>query len=137
MRVVFQGAAMIVQPDHATSSSTISQAERDELDNKAVQEAWLSLAGTLPASTEQSIARGEVFYSALDLAEYIIGSRAMAGWRISFTTDGGPYAAALLLNGTQGKGEAQREITASHPTSLAMAFTSVIRKWAEDDHRAA
>ncbi len=65
---------MIVQPDNAASSSTMSQAERDEIDNKAVQEAWLSLAGTLPVSTEQSIARGEVFYSALDLAEYLIGS---------------------------------------------------------------
>ncbi len=69
---------MIVQLDNAASSSTTSQAERDELDNKAVQEAWLSLAGTLPVSTEQSIARGEVFYSALDLAEYLIGSDDMA-----------------------------------------------------------
>ena len=73
---------MIVQPDNAASSSTTSQADRDELDNKAVQDAWLSLAGTLPPATEQSIARGEVFYSALDLAEYLIGSDNMAGWRI-------------------------------------------------------
>jgi hypothetical protein len=126
---------MIVQPDNAASSSTMSQAERDEIDNKAVQEAWLSLAGTLPVSTEQSIARGEVFYSALDLAEYLIGSDNMAGWRISFTTDGGPYAAALLLNGPPG--ETGREITASHPTSLALAFTSVIRKWSDNANRPA
>ena len=124
---------MIVQPDNAASSSTTSQDDRDELDNKAVQDAWLSLAGTLPPATEQSIARGEVFYSALDLAEYLIGSDNMAGWRISFTTDGGPYAAALLLNGPEG--ETVREITASHPTSLALAFTSVIRKWSDNANR--
>jgi hypothetical protein len=136
MQVAFRGAVMIFQiEDGAASSSTATQAERDELDNKAVQEAWLSLAGTLPVSTEQSIGRGEVFYSALDLAEYLIGSSSLAGWRISFTTDGGPYVAVLLLNGP--RDETQRELTASHPTSLALAFTSVIRKWAdvEDDRR--
>jgi hypothetical protein len=124
---------MIVQLENAASSPAISQAERDEMDNKAVQEAWLSLAGTLPLSTEQGIGRGEVFYSALDLAEYLIGSNNLAGWRISFTTDGGPYAAALLLKGQ--RHETQSEITASHPTSLALAFTSVIRKWAENVKR--
>jgi hypothetical protein len=121
---------MIVLDDAAPPSS-LSQAERDELDNRAVQDAWLSLAGTLPTSTDQSIRRGEVFYSALELAEYLIGSKSLAGWRVSFTTDGGPYAAALFLNdqqsGTQG------EITASHPNSLALAFTSAIRKWMDQN----
>jgi len=45
---------MIVQPDNAASSSTMSQAERDEIDNKAVQEAWLSLAGTLQSQRNRA-----------------------------------------------------------------------------------
>jgi hypothetical protein len=121
---------MTGQLDNAAFSSAINQAERDEMDNKAVQEAWLSLAGTLPLSTAQGIARGEVFYSALDLAEHLIGTSNLAGWRISFTTDGGPYVAALLLHGP--RPETQSEIIASHPTSLALAFTSAIKKWADN-----
>jgi hypothetical protein len=118
---------MIVQLDNAAPASALSQAERDEIDNRAVQEAWLSMAGTLPTSTEQSIGRGEVFYSALELAEFLIGSNSLTGWRISFTTDGGPYVAALFLNDE--RSGRQSSITASHPNSLALAFTSVIRKW--------
>ncbi len=44
---------MIVQLDNAAPASTLSQAERDEIDNRAVQEAWLSLTGTLPTSTSR------------------------------------------------------------------------------------
>jgi hypothetical protein len=124
---------MIVQENIAAPALILTQNERDEIDNRAVQEAWLSLAGSLPVSTEQSISRGEVFYSALDLAEYLIGTSNLAGWRISFTTDGGPYAATLLLKGPGA--ETQSEITASHPTSLALAFTSVIKNWADDAER--
>jgi hypothetical protein len=121
---------MTVQPDHPARTPASSQAERDEADNRAVREAWLFLAGTLPLATEQGIARGEVFYSALDLAEQVIGSRRLAGWRISFTTDGGPYEAALLLQDPRSKLEG--EITSSHPTSLTLALISAIRKWADD-----
>lgn len=126
---------MIVKEDAAAPALILGQNERDEIDNRAVQEAWRSLAGMLPASTEQSIARGEVFYSALELAEYLIGTNNLVGWRISFTTDGGPYAAALLLKDPGA--ETQSEIAASHPTSLALAFTSVIRKWADNTKRTA
>jgi len=118
---------MIVQLDNAAPASPLTQVERDEIDNRAVEEAWLSLAGNLPKSTEQSIRRGEVFYSVLELAEYLIGSKHLTGWRISFTTDGGPYAAALFLaDPTSG---AQHEITATHPNSLTLAFTSALKKW--------
>jgi hypothetical protein len=106
----------------------LTQAERDEIDNAAVKDAWISLAGVLPVSTGQRIARGEVFYSALELAEYLIGAHKLAGWRINFTTDGGPYSAVLLLNGSP-ETEPEVEIAAIHPTSLALAFISVIRKW--------
>jgi hypothetical protein len=108
----------------------LPQYERDRLDNEAVQGAWITLTGALPALAEQRISRGEVFYSALDLAETMIGSKILAGWRVSFTTDGGPYAATLLLN--DAKGGAANEIAASHPSSLALAFISVIEKWATD-----
>lgn len=121
---------MIVQFDSEPfPSMPTSQAERDRLDNEAVRDAWLSLAGTLPVSIEQRVARGEVFYSALDLAEYLIGTNDLAGWRISFTTVGGPYSATLLLKTS--RNGMPLEIPGSHPTSLAMAFISVIRKWSD------
>jgi hypothetical protein len=122
---------MIVQFDSKASlSMPTSQAERDRLDNEAVRDAWLSLAGTLPVAIEQRVARGEVFYSALDLAEHLIGTNDLAGWRVSFTTDGGPYSATLLLG--KARNGMPLEIAGSHPTSLAMAFISVINEWSSN-----
>ena len=113
--------------DNAASAAALWQSERDSADNEAVQDAWISFAGALPDLAEQRIARGEVFYSALDLAETLIGPRRLAGWRISFTSDGGPYSATLILSGAKGMPD---EIEASHPTSLALAFIAVIERWA-------
>lgn len=123
---------MIVQFDkEASSSMHLTQAERDRLDNEAVRDAWLSLTGSLPVLIEQRVARGEVFYSALDLAEYLIGKSDLAGWRINFTTDGGPYSATLLLKNP--RSGTPSEIAGSHPTSLTMAFISVISQWAKGE----
>ena len=106
----------------------LPQHERDNIDNKAVRDAWILLTGVLPDRAEQRVSRGEVFYSALDLAEALIGSTNLAGWRVSFTTDGGPYTATLLLHTNDGKDPS--EMTASHSSSLALAFISVVKKWA-------
>jgi hypothetical protein len=110
----------------------LSQRERDEIDNEAVLKAWKSLTGSLPASAEGQISRGEVFYSALDLAEYLIGSKELSGWRVSFTSEGGPYTARLFLNAHRAGGT--RKIEATHPSSLTIAMTSAIRNWVEQ-HR--
>src|SRR5258708_1241174 len=107
----------------------LSQRERDDIDNEAILEAWKSLTGSLPASAAGRVSRGEVFYSALDLAEHLIGSRELAGWKVSFTSEGGPYTARLFLN-TNGTGKS-REIEASHPSSLTLAMTSAVRAWVE------
>jgi hypothetical protein len=106
----------------------LPQHERDNIDNEAVRDAWVLLTGVLPDRVEQRVSRGEVFYSALDLAEALIDSKNFAGWRVSFTTDGGPYTATLLLNNNDGKDRS--EMTASHSSSLALAFITVIKKWA-------
>ena len=121
---------VVTVQENDLSGLPLPERERDRIDNEAVHDAWISLTGALPRFAEQRISRGEVFYSALDLAEAVIGSKNLAGWRISFTTEGGPYGAALLLKDT-GNG-ASTEIIASHPTSLALAFISVVEKWAAD-----
>jgi hypothetical protein len=113
-------------------ASMLSQRERDQTDNEAVRAAWQSLTGSLPAAVEGQISRGEVFYSALDLAERLIGPSELCGWRVSFTSEGGPYTAHLFLRPCRADGP--REIEALHPWSLTIAMTTAIRAWNEQHH---
>jgi hypothetical protein len=85
----------------------------------------------VPFPAEQQVERGEAFYSALDLAEIIVGSTRLEGWRVSFTSGGGPHAATLIVRDP--KSDLPSEFTATHPRSLTLALTSVIRAWAEND----
>jgi hypothetical protein len=101
---------------------------RDEIDNAAVREAWQRWSGRLPDAAEARVARGEVFYSALDLAEHLIPPAEFAGWRISFTSDGGPYAAVLLL---RDGGGGCSEVSATDPGSLTLALIAAIAAWAD------
>jgi hypothetical protein len=109
------------------------QRVRDEIDNEAICRAWLALAGTLPDAAAGRVSRGEVFYSALDLAEHLIAPKELSGWRIGFTSDGGPYSATLILCNPRSGGFS--EISASHPESLTLAFLSAIDRWAQDRAR--
>jgi hypothetical protein len=105
------------------------QSARDETDNEAIRQAWLTWVGTLPDAAAGRVSRGEVFYSALDLAEHLIAPDELSGWRISFTSDGGPYSATLML--CNSKSGIVSEISAAHPQSLTLAFLSVIDRWAK------
>jgi hypothetical protein len=109
------------------------QRVRDEIDNQAIRQAWLRWVGSLPDAASGRLSRGEVFYSALDLAEHLIAPKYLAGWRISLTSDGGPYSATLILYNPRSGGCS--EISASHPDSLTLAFLSAIGKWAKDRAR--
>lgn len=104
------------------------QRRRDEIDNEAIREAWLTLAGSLPDAAAGRVSRGEVFYSALDLAEHLIAPDELSGWRISFTSDGGPYSATLML--CHPKSGIVSELSSDHPESLTLAFLSAIDRWA-------
>ena len=115
----------------APAPSGLAQDERDEIDNRSVRDAWKSLVGGVPFPAEQQVERGEVFYSALDLAEIIVGPTRLVGWRVSFTSEGGPYAATLIVRDP--KSDLPSEFTATHPRSLTLALTSVVRAWAEKD----
>jgi hypothetical protein len=111
------------------ATSADRQQVRDEIDNEAVRQAWLTLVGTLPAAAAGRVSRGEVFYSALDLVEHLIEPGQLLGWRISFSSDGGPYSATLMLrNPASG---IPSELSSSHPESLTLAFLSVIDRWNE------
>jgi hypothetical protein len=111
------------------------QRVRDEIDNDAVRRAWLALAGSLPDAAAGRVSRGEVFYSALDLAEHLIAPEQLSGWRISFTSDGGPYLATLMLRDP--KSGIVSELSSSHPESLTLAFLSVMESWAKAQARPA
>jgi hypothetical protein len=112
-----------------TATTPDQQRVRDEIDNEAIRQAWLALVGTLPDAAAGRVSRGEVFYSALDLAEHLIAPNELSGWRISFTSDGGPYLATLMLRDL--KSGAVSELSALHPESLTLAFVSVIDQWAK------
>ena len=114
--------------DRRAANAMSEQSERDEIDNNAIRHAWQTLAGSVPDVTAGRVSRGEVFYAALDLAEYLIAPSELGGWRISFTSNGGPYLATLILRNQ--KSGVTSEISASHPVSLTLAFLSVIEQWA-------
>jgi hypothetical protein len=124
---------MIVNENNSptTAPSALTQGERDEIDNRSVRDAWKSLVGGVPFPAEQQVERGEVFYSALDLAEIVVGPTRLAGWRVSFTSEGGPYAATLIVRDPSSN--LPSEFTATHPRSLTLALTSVVSAWAEKD----
>ncbi len=83
----------------AETASTLHQPRsRDEIDNEAIRQAWLTFAGAVPDTAAGRVSRGEVFYSALDLAEHLIAPHELSGWRISFKSDAGPYTATLMLH---------------------------------------
>jgi hypothetical protein len=105
------------------------QRVRDEIDNDAIRQAWLTWVGSLPEAAAGRVSRGEVFYSALDLAEHLIAPDELSGWRINLTSEGGPYSATLILCNQRTGGPS--EISASHPESLTLAFLSAIDRWAE------
>jgi hypothetical protein len=109
------------------------QRVRDEIDNEAIGRAWLTWVGSLPEAAAGRVSRGEVFYSALDLAEHLIAPNELCGWRISLTSEGGPYSATLILYNPRSGGPC--EISASHPESLTLAFLSAIDRWAQDRAR--
>jgi hypothetical protein len=114
----------------AEATTTLHQPRaRDEIDNEAIRNAWLALAGALPDAAAGRVSRGEVFYSALDLAEHLIAPGELSGWRISFTSEGGPYLATLMLRNPQSG--LVSELTAQHAESLTLAFISVIDRWAK------
>jgi hypothetical protein len=112
-----------------TATASERQRVRDEIDNDAIRQAWLALAGSLPDAAAGRVSRGEVFYSALDLAEHLIAPEQLSGWRISFTSDGGPYLATLMLRDP--KSGIVSELSSSHPESLTLAFLSVMERWAK------
>jgi hypothetical protein len=112
-----------------TAMASERQRMRDEIDNDAIRQAWLALAGSLPDAAADRVSRGEVFYAALDLAEHLIAPEQLSGWRISFTSDGGPYLATLMLR-DPGSGVVS-ELSSSHPESLTLAFLSVTERWAK------
>jgi hypothetical protein len=110
-----------------TTTASEHQRARDEIDNGAIRQAWLTLVGVVPEAVAARVSRGEVFYSALDLAEHLIAPDQLSGWRINFTSDGGPYGATLILHDPASG--AVSEISSSHPVSLTLAFLSVIESW--------
>jgi|ERR1700722_7701283 hypothetical protein len=110
-----------------TTTTSGQRRLRDEIDNDAIRQAWLTFVGAVPEAAAGRVSRGEVFYSALDLAEHLIAPEQLSGWRINFTSDGGPYGATLMLH-NPGSG-AVSEISSSHPDSLTLAYLSVVESW--------
>jgi hypothetical protein len=110
-----------------TTTASEQRRLRDEIDNAAIRQAWLTFVGAVPEAVAGRVSRGEVFYSALDLAEHLIAPDQLSGWRINFTSDGGPYGATLILHDPASG--AVSEISSSHPVSLTLAFLSVIESW--------
>jgi hypothetical protein len=106
----------------------VGQVSLEEQDTRAIRQAWSKLAGQLPVQVEERLAKRQFFDAALDLAQRVIGEERLQGFRLSFTSLGGPYVATLLLR--DGAAEKPIELAAQHEDSLIQAFLTAIQDWA-------
>lgn len=104
------------------ASNTLAEHEADNL-----RTAWLDMTSSLPQEQEYLIAQHRLIEAALDLVEYVIGHDQLIGWRLTFTSVGGPYSATLFVRrtGTVIIGEIRHE----DDLSLSAAIVDVIRTW--------
>ncbi|NNM72813.1 hypothetical protein [Enterovirga aerilata] len=102
----------------------------EEQDARAVRQAWAQLAAPMPLQIEERLATRQFFDAALDLAHRVVGQERLHGFRLSFTSLGGPYAATLILAEPDGGGLG--EVGAEHETSLVQALVAAIFRWARE-----
>lgn len=90
-----------------------------------VARAWVAHRGALPQRIDHLIETGRYLDAAIELAQEMIGEPPLAGWRLRFTSAGGPYAVELLnsagapLPGGAGASE----------VALSDAFLNAIDGW--------
>jgi hypothetical protein len=104
------------------------EASLEEQDARAVRQAWSKMAGPMPVQVEERLAKRQFFDAALDLAQRVVGEERLHGFRLSFTSLGGPYIATLLLR--DGVADKPVEVAAQHEDSLVQAFLTAIQDWA-------
>lgn len=59
--------------------------------------AWRRLGRELPKSISDLIAFGRVTEAALDSVEQILGRDRILGWRMTYSSRGGPYGAYIFM----------------------------------------
>lgn len=73
-------------------------------DSDLLREAWVRLIGDLPLELDALIREHGFLDFALELAQAAFGKDALFGWRLVYTSKGGPYRAAVYLRATDGRG---------------------------------
>jgi hypothetical protein len=116
---------MQVPSGSPTPDVPAGEASLEEQDALAIRMAWSQLAAPMPIQIEERLARRQFFDAALDLATSVIGEDRLHGFRLSFTSLGGPYMVTLLLR--DGAGKEAVELGAQHDTSLVQAFLLAVR----------
>ncbi len=82
----------------------------------------------MPVQVEERLAKRQFFDAAPDLAQRVVGEERLHGFRLSFTSLGGPYVARLLLR--DGVAAKPVEIAAQREDPLVRAFLTALQDWA-------
>lgn len=84
--------------------ATISSADID-LDPfseaKFVADAWIKHAGQLPMPVQGLLEAGRYLDATIELARSAIGQPPLVGWKMRFTSAGGPYEVELIFGGSR------------------------------------
>jgi hypothetical protein len=66
-------------------------------DADVTRRAWETLTGDVPESIEALIPVDGFFDSAIALGEFVLGQDQLLGWRVEYSSRGGPYSASLFI----------------------------------------
>jgi hypothetical protein len=108
---------------------TVSNDTDDTQDAAILRDAWLEMTSSLPDAPADLIARQRFTEAALDLVEDVIARDQLVGWRLTFTSVGGPYGAILFAR--RSDGGTVEEIRQENDASLSMAIVDALRVWRE------
>lgn len=113
--------------------STSSNDTEDIEEAGILRSAWREMTSSLPDAPEDLIARHRFTEAALDLVEHVVGHDQLVGWRLTFTSVGGPYSATLFAR--RFNSARIEEIGKENDTSLSVAIVDALRFWLESSAR--
>lgn len=99
---------------------------RDE-EAAALRAAWLDVASRCPERIGSLIDDDRFLDAAIELGRAVIGEPALLGWRLTFTSAGGPYEARLFWR----RGGTSGESIGDSDRASSLAFLLAIQQFRE------
>ncbi|MGE0846347.1 MAG: hypothetical protein AB7L41_08750 [Flavobacteriaceae bacterium] len=91
---------------------------------RLVEESWTRYQGHVPRHVRDLVEAGRYLDAAIELARQVIGEPPLIGWRMAFTSAGGPYEVQLLFD----RPRLEANATGASEQALSAAFLDAISK---------